>query len=417
MADGMTLTEALPRLATVVDGDPAGSAALASDIRVSVTDIIGEVEPVWRQLEAGGVVSPGQSFDFVKLWIAARKIPANRQAYVVAEIGGKPIALLPLFRRSRRGIRLFTWFPGPHVGCNAPLVDATRLAALDPEARRALWKRMARELRGADVLYLPAVPERAYGIDGLFAELGSPLPVEILYQSRFSDWEECNTTQRSKSRRKHDRQQGERLEALGEVSFEEITNGAEALPVLQTMFRQRAARFVEMGVEDPFAPADIARFYAETVRVDSGVAVKLHVLRLNGQIVAVRYNIVHGDNLFCLISSMSADPTIQTGSPGKQCLLRVMQTVFDQGMRNFDMGAGFTDEKRHWCNRQIGLRQHYLPLSRQGEVAIAAHGLWQALRARIKANKTLLGLAKQARGNWLRLKGKAAAPEAPTNSD
>ena len=56
------------------------------------------------------------------------------------------------------------------------------------------------------------------------------------------------------------------------------------------------------------------------------------MLRLNGEIVAVRYNIVHGDRMFCLISSMSDDPAIQNGSPGKQCLLRVMQTVFDAGL-------------------------------------------------------------------------------------
>jgi CelD/BcsL family acetyltransferase involved in cellulose biosynthesis len=417
MAESLAIGEALPRLQAGVDGALAGFQSAVSNVRVTVSNRIEDVEAVWRQIEANGVVSPGQSYDFIKLWISAREIAPNRQVFVVAEIGGAPVALLPLMRRSRKGIRLLTWFPGPHVGCNAPLVDAKRLSALAPAERAALWKQMTRALSGADVLYLPAIPVQAFGFEGLFAELGTSLPVETLYQSRFSSWEECNTTQRSKSRRKHDRQQGERLEALGEVAFEEIAGGPEALPILQTMFRQRAKRFVEMGVADPFAPADIARFYAQTVAPDSGVAVKLHVLRLNGDVVAVRYNIAHGDTLFCLISSMSADPAIQTGSPGKQCLLRVMQTVFDRGVRNFDMGAGFTDEKRHWCNTQTGLSQHYLPLNRRGEAAIAAHGVWQALRARIKANKTLLGLAKQARGTMLRLKGTSTPADEPASSE
>ena len=116
------------------------------------------------------------------------------------------------------------------------------------------------------------------------------------------------------------------------------------------------------------------QIYDATVAPNSGVDVRLHVLRLNGEIVAVRYNVVHGDRFFCLISSMSDDPAIQGGSPGKQCLLRVMQTVFDQGARIFDMGAGFTDEKRHWCNVQIPVRQHYIPLSAIGSVSASGFG-------------------------------------------
>ena len=64
---------------------------------------------------------------------------------------------------------------------------------------------------------------------------------------------------------------------------------------------------VEMGVFDPFAIPKIREFYDSTARAESSVPVKLHVMRLNGEIVAVRYNIVHGDRLFCLISSMSDD--------------------------------------------------------------------------------------------------------------
>jgi len=119
--------------------------------------------------------------------------------------------------------------------------------------------------------------------------------------------------------------------------------------------------------------------------------------------VAVRYCIALNGRLFCLISSMSDDPAIQGGSPGKQCLLRVMQSVFDAGYSVFDMGAGLTDEKRHWCNEQVPLRNFYLPLTPQGLAAAGLHRRWQILRARIKANARLLGLVKT-----LRSRGHAA---------
>jgi CelD/BcsL family acetyltransferase involved in cellulose biosynthesis len=273
----------------------------------------------------------------------------------------------------------------------------SRFTGLTRNERRAFWDAVLAQLPGADLVYLKAVPERAYGIDGPFAELGDALPVETVYRAAFSSWDEANTTQRSKSRRKHDRQQGERLDALGAVSFEVVTCSEAAQPVLDEMFRQRAKRFAVMGIKDPFAPCDVARFYNETVKAGSKVEVKLHVLRLDGAIVAVRYNIVHGDRLFCLISSMSDDERIQGGSPGKQCLLRVMQTVFDEGFRVFDMGSGFTDEKRHWCNVRIGVNNHYVPLTTKGRLIVAAHGQWQAIRTKIKSNEKLLKLVKTAR--------------------
>ena len=365
------------------------------------------------QLTAGSLESPGQSLAFTRAWIAALRIAEADQFYLTAEVDGQPVALLSLWRRRVKGIRLLSWFPGAHVGCNAPLVDAARLAPLGSVERAALWSAMLGTLSGADLIYLKSVPQTLVdGVD-IFAELGDSIVAETLYRAQFSSWDEANTTQRSKSRRKHDRQQGERLEALGEIGFEEIAGDPAAAPILDVMFRQRAARFREMRVPDPFAVPAIRAFYDTTIAPGSSIDVRLHVLRLNGETVAVRYNVALGDRLFCLISSMSDDPTIQTGSPGKQCLLRVMQTAFEAGYRVFDMGAGFTDEKRHWCNLQIPVRQHYLPLTPVGTAAAGMHRGWQVARQRIKANKTLMAAVKRVRGQLLRTK----APMQGTGSE
>lgn len=381
-------------------------------VTVETTHCLDEISPLWGRLAAGGVESPGQDLGFIRLWIEAHAIPVADQLYVTVLLDGAPIALLALWRRRHIGLRVYSWFPGSHVGCGAPLVDAARLAALPAMARKQLWRQMLAGLPGADVLHLTAVPAPASGEVDLFDGLGTAMTVETLYRASFASWEAANTTQRTKSRRKHDRQQGERLEALGQVSFEVIGNGPEAAPVLEEMFRQRARRFAVMGIADPFTAPAIARFYRATVEAGSGVDVKLHVLRLNGAIVAVRYNIVSGDRLFCLISSMSDDPGIQAGSPGKQCLLRVMQTVFDEGFVTFDMGAGFTDEKRHWCNEKIALATHDWPLTWRGRLAVAAGRAWQRGRAAIKTNPRLLALAKGFRAR-LHHGSATAAPCAP----
>ena len=387
-------------MTAMIDDAPVARLPRAHGVPVVAVHILHDLDeaaPLWQRLQSGDIESPGQNLGFTRAWVAAQKVAREDQFYVVAEMEGEPVALLPLWRRRKRGITLLTWFPGPHVGCNAPLVNIARLARLGSVERAALWSAMLETLSGADLIYLKSVPQLTVDGADLFAELGRSVDAETLYRAQFQSWEEADKTQRSKSRRKHDRQQGERLDGLGTVTFDEIRNGPEALGILDVMFRQRAARFVAMGVADPFTEPGIRAFYNSTVAESSGVDVRLHVLRLNGAIVAVRYNVAHGTRLFCLISSMSDDATVQTGSPGKQCLLRVMQTVFDAGYRTFDMGAGFTDEKRHWCNVQIPVRQHYVPLTTLGSIAGEGHRTWQVLRQRIKSNERLKSWAKAVR--------------------
>lgn len=383
------------------------------EISAGVTTDLEAVEAIWRSLQAGNIESPGQNFDFIRLWVQDRGIKRQDQRYLVGCVDGVPVALMALRRKRVYGVPIFTWFPGAHAGCYAPLARYDALLDLGTVGRSLLWKVMLAQLEGADAVYLRSMPSELGGHVGLLDELGTTLAVETLYRSEFSSWEECDRLQRSKSRRKHDRQQGDRLDAMGEVSFEVLSNSADTQCAIEIMFKQRSARFKVMGIRDPFLRERIVGFYHEMAKPDSGVDVRLHVLRLNGDIVAVRYNIAHGNRLFCLISSMSDDPAIQNGSPGKQCLLRVMQTVFDEGYRTFDMGSGFTDEKRHWCNVQTPLRQHYIGLTQSGMLIVRAHQAFQRLRARVKANKQLKSALRGIQQTMDRLTGAhKAAPDA-----
>lgn len=415
---GSTFTLQAADLALDDTGADGGSvpapAKSCGPFEVVVSNTLEEVEADWRALTEGAIESPGQSFDFIRLWVRERRVAQADQRYVLARVDGAPVAIWPLHRKRVYGVPVFTWFPGANAGCYAPVADYDRLAALGPEGRAALWQAMAGALSGADVVYLRSVPVEVGGYQGLFDELGKQLQVETVYRSQYGSWEECDRLQRSKSRRKHDRQQGDRLTALGEVSFSELRNGEDTDCAIEIMFRQRSARFKAVGIRDTFVHDRLVGFYHAAAKAGSGVDVRLHVLRLNGDIVAVRYNVVHGERMFCLISSMSDDPGIQNGSPGKQCLLRVMQTVFDQGIGTFDMGSGFTDEKRHWCNVQIPLRQHYLGLTPQGALIVWAHRGFQKTRAAAKANPQVKAALRNVRQVFDRVCNRRVDAAAPS---
>ena len=214
--------------------EPAMTAAAGSRaFRITATHRMSDIESVWRALTAGPIESPGQSIDFIRLWVSALGIPEQDQFYVVAYLDEAPIALVPLQRRWDKGARVLSWFPARHVGCNAPIVDVVRLQTLSSDDRRRLWIKLLRSIAGADVVYMKSVPQLIVdGVD-LFAEMGQILDADTLYRASFASFEEADKTQRNKSRRKHDRQQGDRLNAMGEVAFEEIGNGRRRLRQLR----------------------------------------------------------------------------------------------------------------------------------------------------------------------------------------
>lgn len=398
---------------SVLDQPAAPQVALAAGLgalKINLYHRIADAAEPWALLERAGLISPGQSLAFVASWVTAHAIAEADQFYLVAEIDGAPLAVLPLWRQRRNGLSVLGFFPGSHVGCNAPLVCPQRMVGLGPDGRRELWQRLLERLDGADMVALEAMPQTMIGQD-LFIDLGRSAPGDTLYRAEFASWADADRLQRNKSRRKHDRQQGDKLAALGETSFEAVGNGPEAIALLDVLFAQRAARFKAQGIANCFADPEVVRFYRAISAADSGVDVLLHVLRLNGDVVALRFNVVFRQQIFCLISSMSDDPAIQGGSPGKQCLLRVMQTVFDAGYSAFDMGAGLTDEKRHWCNVALPLRNHYVPLTLAGRVSARLTQGWSMLRQRIKSNPHLMKLLRKLRA------GSAAASSAPVDTE
>ncbi|MCF6327292.1 MAG: GNAT family N-acetyltransferase [Devosiaceae bacterium] len=364
-------------------------------ISAAATQNISEVENIWRQLEGKGIISPAQSIDFTKAWIKRFEIGEEKQLYVTGAARGKVIALMPLVRKKLLGVNALTWFFGSHVGSNRPLVDQEALGELDEGERKKLWQRMGRAMIGADLLYLPAMPQMDEA--SLFDELGYNVPEEFLYRAEFSDWEECEKIQRTRSRKKHDKQQSTKLRAMGEVSFDELGPGPEALDAIDKMFVQKAIRFEQMGIKDPFAEEKTREFYKDLFRQNNALGAKLQVLSLNGEIVATRYNISYMEKIFVLITSMSEREEIRPGSPGKQSILHGMASIFQSGFTIHDMGAGFSDEKGRWCNKKYQLNTCYLALNKRGEMAAKLHRIKARARKLIKGNDRLFKIFKTVR--------------------
>ncbi len=366
----------------------------APGVSIVVTENIAEVETPWRRLEALGTDSPGQHIDFVRSWLDHFTVARENRVFLMAALSDRPVLLLPLYRARSFGLTSITWLTGDHLGFNAPLVDKAAFAAMTDFDRHQIWSRLAGLPFDADVINLPNVPVDLADRTGL-SEVFAAIPAaDRVHRAQFPDWETCDASQRNKQRRKVDRQQGAKLEALGTPRFEVLEAGDEVDGVIDTMFEQKAARFRQMGIADPFAAPHVRAFYKDVFHRSGGV---LHVLRLDESIVAVRYSLAAGEGLHCLISSMTDCQKTQAGSPGKQGLLRIMQGVFDGGHRYFDMGRGENDEKSQWCNVEMPLGHYWRPLSPLGHATGIYRRVSEKARTAIKGNRTWFRLAKQLR--------------------
>lgn len=368
-------------------------------VRIGFSDSLTEVENVWRALEARGVDSPGQCFDFVRIWTETFEIPRQSQLFVAVEIGGRPLMAIALERKKRFGLSILAPFATHHVGVNAPLVDRERMALLSDEDRTMIWARIRRVL-DADVILFG----KTIGDDLPLFPGASAIHVDCLFRAEFESWEDCNAQQLSRSRRKHDKQQAAKLAALGEVAYEEISAEQGAAEAMDVLFRDKAARFAEQGITDPFASPQVRAFYRSAFCADGTMKGHMQVLRLDGAVVAARYNLVSGTRMFCLISSKSPDPTLQPGSPGKQVLSQLMRRIYDSGMQSFDMGAGLTDEKRHWCNVQKDLFEVMMPATGKGRLFIALLSIKPALKAVLKRNAHAYALLRALRARLAKTK-------------
>ncbi len=366
-------------------------------VRMAFTDLLRDIEPAWRALEAQGIDSPGQAYDFVRVWIETFEIPRADQAFVAVEVAGRPLMVAAFERRTRFGVRMLQPFAGSHVGVNAPLMDRTRMVRLSQTDRRVIWSRIGKAL-GADLIRCGRVRAE----DAALLPDAIEIPSDSLYRTEFSSWEDCDRQQRTRSRRKHDKQQGAKLAALGAVSYEEIGAEDDASAAMDILFADRAARFSEQGIEDPFATPKVRAFYRSIFANTGALTGHMQVLRLDEAIVAARYNLVAGDRMFCLISSMNTEPKLQPGSPGKQILVYLMQRIFAAGTRIFDMGAGFTDEKRHWCNVCLPLVEALMPTTVKGKLFALLVSIGPRLKHAVKSNQKLFAWAKSLRARLSR---------------
>ncbi|WP_407520921.1 GNAT family N-acetyltransferase [Methylobacterium oryzisoli] len=370
--------------------------------RVEVFTALEAAEPVWRELEAGrdAVMSPYQRFDWVSAYMATlgRAEGESPLIAVLRDATGRPRLLLPLAVARRGLVRVARGIGGRHANVHLPLFASREAALAAPAAVTQALRDLGRA-HGLDVFVFANQPLRWDECPNPVAAGGRPAPSDAYGAQLGTDAEATIKRLFSGEARRKLRQKEKWLAAAhGPLDHRVATGGPEAEATVAAYLTQKAARFAQLGLADPFAEPAARAFLAEATRPDARV-LECHALaaRESGRIFATFIGVADARRFSGMLTSFDADPPVARCSPGDLLLHALVRHQIAQGRSAFDLGVGEARYKTNVCDDTIALVGRTLPVTVRGHLyALGAGGIAGAKR-RIKRNRHLHQLAGRLR--------------------
>ncbi|MCU0883431.1 MAG: GNAT family N-acetyltransferase [Beijerinckiaceae bacterium] len=354
-----------------------------------------EIEADWRWLEQHGELTPYQTCDWVRSY-AAEALDADGARLAIVAIRsaqGRTLAILPLAIRRRIGLRTASFIGGKHANFHMGVFAPGVMQRLDAEGARRMLRDAAAALGAVDAFVLPCQPEAWNGITNPFALVeGQPSAnpayklvlegdIEATFQSAMS----------SHARKKHKNKRA-RFAELGASSLIVPQTDAEKEAVLATFHRQKAQRFAQMGIDNPFADARVAHFLRRGAGLDGGQpALFLAALDLNGTLVATYIGAEARGRFSGMATSFEPDPVAMKYSPGEILLVDLIRHRFGHGITVFDLGVGEARYKSTFCNQTDNLVDSFVAISPAGKILAAAMRVAAMAKGAVKRSPRLYG--------------------------
>lgn len=395
-------------VAARTDGDLGLIITVHSDMR--------SVERAWRLLEADPWNSMHQAYDWCYAWV---KTHGNPLAIVEGRLDGTLAFILPLEIERHATVRTAQFIGSAFTNYNSGLLSADFRRKAEHIPVAALSAALARALAGrADLIRLTHVPLDWRGEPHPFEALPKVRNQNPAFQLALGhDMDATIAPLNAKARRKKFRSQVRKLEAVGGFDHIRATSEADKAALLDTFFRQKAARFEAQGLPNVFQAAETQAFFHMALEMERGgtdVPLELHALRLKGdhegKIAAVSGLSRKGDHVICQFGSID-DTLVPEASPGELLFWLMIERAALTGASLFDFGIGDQDYKRRWCRNETLHHDLMLAITPRGHLAEQALRTLTRAKVAIKNNAALYSLIQRIRA----LGTKPPAPTEPAN--
>ncbi|CAN7637386.1 GNAT family N-acetyltransferase [Bosea sp. LjRoot90] len=384
--------------------------------RLSASSDIAAQEADWRVLEASSLVTPYQAYDWVRPFVdTIGRAEGMEFRFVRVEAGhGELLALFPLVITRRLGTRFAEFIGGKHANYHMALYRRDFAEALDPAATQLLLHEIGATLGEIDALFLINQPIAWQGIANPPARLAAGQSPSRAYKLALEPGDCEGTLRRSMSKhaRKKLTTKRNRFAEFGPSELVRAHGDAEIERVLDAFLAQKAARFAQMGVPDPFAAPAIRAFLRQgaTQQSDRSPVIELYSLDLAGRSVATYVGAVQGARFSGMATSFDLASETARTSPGELLLVELIKRKCQAGLTMFDLGIGEARYKTTICDDSDDLVDTFFPLTAKGRAYARYSRVKRALKRRIKASPIALKAAQRVLG-WLRRRKPADADE------
>ncbi|MFQ6184340.1 GNAT family N-acetyltransferase [Sinorhizobium meliloti] len=378
----------------------ARGGSAAGRITISVHADMDEIEAEWRALDGSSGNSLHQSFDWCAAWT---KTHGSELLIVRGAAGREPLFLLPFEIERGRLFRAARLIGSEHSNLNTGLFGPGIDNAPAAELTATLTGGIGRQLRRfADVIVFDRTPQIWRGAPHPLAALAGIENPNASFQLPLLGTIEHTLAQiNAKRRRKKMRISERRLAEIGGYDYVIARETQEAHALLETFFRQKAARFETLGLPDAFRDAETRAFFHALIDARAPEPLlELNAIRLRGEysgrILAVAGLSRKGDHVICQFGSIDEEIAADA-SPGELLFYRMIERLCAEGVAVFDFGIGDQPYKRSWCTVETPLRDIVLPLTFRGRLAAGGFRAVAGAKRLVKANETLYAFIQRQR--------------------
>lgn len=324
----------------------------------------------WRQAASRLHASQHRTTFQNGMWLGAWYDAFRRASPLIAVVAdtatGRDLAVVPLIRRVRRGVRIVEFPDFDLSDYNAPILSPTAPtdAATAREICRALLAGLRELPEGIDLLRMQKMPADIEGRPNPFVSLGriGSCSLNGNLVTTGEDFEAYQTSIKRMQLRRCWRVFSRNVGA----EFKIVTDIDEALRILDAMDAQQRARMRQLGLRFVLDDPCRATFYRDTVRrgLADGFAV-VSALTCGEEVVATALGIRQGTN-YSLLRTSYAGERWANCSPGLLVVERTMAALHGRGVRRFDLSIGNYDYKRRFGARSFPLTDVSIALSWRG---------------------------------------------------
>jgi CelD/BcsL family acetyltransferase involved in cellulose biosynthesis len=388
-------------IAAAIESRTAEAPARSKISRIARVDIISdlsEVEPIWRELETWQLATPYQRFDLLAAWQREVGSRENVQPFIVIahDADGRPLVLLPLTIRSRRGIRVACFMGGKHANFNMALWDrdfARDATASDLEALLS----SLREKSACDVLVLRQQPKHWQDFLNPLATLPRQRSVNDFPVLHMVPGDPA-INRISNSFRRRLKSKERKLQSSG-YRYHVADSDADIERILDWFFHVKPMRMAEQKLPDVFAEPGIPEFVRAACHArlpGGGRAIDIHALECDDEVIAIFAGVADGYRFSMMFNTYTMSARARY-SPGLILMRSIIDHYGECGYRALDLGIGSDDYKWMFCKGDEPIFDSFVPLTSRGKIAALAISTISRAKRLVKSNQALFHLAQRLR--------------------